>query len=56
VRPILVKGIKSGGNGDDFIQQQLTKDFDAKWGDPKLFLQNAYLGLWAHARELGGIV
>jgi cyclase len=56
IRPILVKGIKSGGNGDDFIQQQLTKDFDAKWGDPRLFLQNAYLGLWAHARELGGIV
>jgi glyoxylase-like metal-dependent hydrolase (beta-lactamase superfamily II) len=56
LRPILVKGIKSGGNGDDFIQQQLTKDFDAKWGDPRLFLQNAYLGLWAHARELGGIV
>lgn len=56
LRPILVKGIKSGWNGDDFIQQQLTKDFDAKWGDPGLFLQNAYLGLWAHARELGGIV
>ena len=56
VRPILVKGIKSGGNGDDFIQQQLTREFDAKWGDPTLFLQNAYLGLWAHARELGGIV
>jgi cyclase len=56
VRQILVKGIKSGGNGDDFIQQNLTKDFDAKWGDSKLFLQNAYLGLWAHARELGGIV
>jgi cyclase len=56
VRPLLVKGIKAGGNGDDFIQQQLTKDFDAQWGDPTLFLQNAYLGLWAHARELGGIV
>lgn len=56
VRPILVKGIKSGWNGDDFIQQSLTRDFDAQWGDPKLFLQNAYLGLWAHARELGGIV
>ena len=56
LRPILVKGIKSGMNGDDMLQQQLTKDFDAKWGDPKLFVQNAYLGLWAHARELGGIV
>jgi cyclase len=56
MRTILVKGIKSGGNGDDFIQQKLSKDFDAQWGDPQLFLQNAYLGLWAHARELGGIV
>lgn len=56
VRQILVKGIKSGGNGDDFIQQKLTKDFDDRWGDPELFLKNAYLGLWAHARELGGIV
>jgi cyclase len=56
IRPILVKGIKSGGNGDDFIQQQLTRDFDPQWGDPQLFLRNAYLGLWAHARELGGIV
>jgi len=56
LRPILVKGIKSGMNGDDMIQQKLTKDFDARWGDPQLFLQNAYLGLWAHARELGGIV
>jgi cyclase len=56
IRPILVKGIKSGMNGDDMIQQKLTKDFDAQWGKPELFLQNAYLGLWAHARELGGIV
>ncbi len=56
VRPILVKGIKAGMNGDDMIQQKLTKDFDAKWGKSGLFLQNAYLGLWAHARELGGIV
>jgi len=56
LRPILVTGIKSGLNGDDMIQRKLTKDFDAAWGDPTLFLQNAYLGLWAHARELGGIV
>ncbi len=56
LRPILVKGIKSGLNGDDMLQQKLTSDFDAEWGDPTLFVQNAYLGLWAHARELGGIV
>jgi len=56
LRPILVNGIKAGMNGEDMIQRKLTKDFDATWGDPALFLQNAYLGLWAHARELGGIV
>lgn len=56
LRPELVKGIKSGMNGDDMLQNRLTKDFDAQWGDPTLFVQNAYLGLWAHARELGGIV
>jgi cyclase len=56
LRPILVKGIQSGMNGDDMLQNKLTKDFDAQWGDPTLFVQNAYLGLWAHARELGKIV
>jgi hypothetical protein len=38
------------------LQNQITRDFDARWGDPALFVQNAYLGLWAHARELGKIV
>jgi hypothetical protein len=56
LRPVLVKGIQSGMNGDDMLQNQITKDFDARWGDPQLFVQNAYLGLWAHARELGKIV
>jgi cyclase len=56
VRPILVKGIKSGLNGDDMVQQQLLRELDGRWGSSELFVQNAYLGLWAHARELGGIV
>jgi hypothetical protein len=33
-----------------------TKEFDAKWGDPKLFVTTSYRGLWLHVRELGGIV
>jgi len=33
-----------------------TKEFDEKWGDPKLFVQVSYRGLWLHVRELGGIV
>ena len=34
----------------------VTKDFDAKWGNPEMFVANAYPGLWGHVRELGGIV
>ncbi|MEO6184778.1 MAG: MBL fold metallo-hydrolase [Steroidobacteraceae bacterium] len=56
MRPIFVKSIQSGMNGDDMLQAKITKDFDARWGDPTLFVQNAYLGLWAHARELGKII
>ena len=33
-----------------------TKEFDAKWGDPTLFITSAYPGMWGHARELGGII
>ena len=56
MRPIFVKSIQSGMNGDDMLAAKITKDFDARWGDPTLFVQNAYLGLWAHARELGKII
>ena len=33
-----------------------TKEFDARWGSPELFINNAYRGMWGHVRELGGIV
>jgi hypothetical protein len=34
-----------------------VKDFEGQLaGDPDTFLYTAYRGLWAHARELGGIV
>jgi glyoxylase-like metal-dependent hydrolase (beta-lactamase superfamily II) len=56
MRPIFVKSIQSGMNGDDMLQAKITRDFDSRWGDPTLFVQNGYLGLWAHARELGKIV
>ena len=39
-----------------FASTTPSKEFDAKWGDPKQFLVNAYRGLWGHVRELGGIV
>ena len=52
-----LKGLMRKGIGtDDLVAQPPTKEFDAKWGDPQLFLVNAYRGLWGHVRELGGIV
>ena len=43
------KGMSSG----DMYRAAPTKEFDAKWGDPKQFIANVYPGLWNHVRELG---
>ena len=41
----------------DMIQARAMKDFESQLaGDPDEFIYTAYRGLWAHARELGGIV
>ena len=56
VRDRLVKMLKMGLNATEMIAEKPTKEFDAKYGDPEQFIRNAYLGLWAHVRELGGIV
>lgn len=55
LRDQLVKLVKQGMGAKDMIEAKATKDF-ALAGDPEEFLFNAYRGLWAHARELGGIV
>ena len=52
----LVGLMKKGMGTDDLLAAPPTGEFDAKWGDPKLFLANAFRGLWGHVRELGGIV
>ena len=52
----LVGMLKKGMASSDMLAAAATKEFDAKWGDPTLFVTNAYRGLWGHVRELGGIV
>jgi cyclase len=37
----------------DMIAAAPTREFDAKWGDPALFIANAWPGLVHRARELG---
>jgi glyoxylase-like metal-dependent hydrolase (beta-lactamase superfamily II) len=52
----LVGLMKKGTGTDDLLASPPTGEFDEKWGDPQLFLTNAYRGLYGHVRELGGIV
>lgn len=52
----LTKLMKQGKGAKDMIAEGALKDFDAKWGNSDLFIENSYKGLWGHVRELGGIV
>jgi glyoxylase-like metal-dependent hydrolase (beta-lactamase superfamily II) len=45
--------IGKGMTPADMYRAAPTKEFDAKWGDPKQFVANVYPGLWNHVRELG---
>jgi cyclase len=57
VREQLVKLIKQGKGAQDLIDMKAVKEFEGQLaGDPEAFLFTAYRGLWAHVRELGGIV
>jgi glyoxylase-like metal-dependent hydrolase (beta-lactamase superfamily II) len=57
LREQLVKLMKQGKGPKDMIEENAVKDFEGQLaGDPSAFLYTAYRGLWAHARELGGIV
>jgi hypothetical protein len=57
LREQLVKLMKQGMGAKDMIAANGVKDFQPQLaGDPETFLYIAYRGLWAHARELGGIV
>ena len=57
IREHLVKLVKQGLGPNELIAGKAMKDFEGQLaGDPDQFLYTAYRGLWAHARELGGIV
>jgi hypothetical protein len=56
VRGAIAALMKQGKGADEIIAAAPTKDFDAKWGDPKTFMSVVYRGMWSHVRELGGIV
>jgi len=57
IREKLVILMKKGQGAQNMIDARAMDEFkDAMPGDAATFLYEAYRGLWAHARELGGIV
>lgn len=56
MRDRLAKMMRQGLGAREMLAAGVTKEFDATWGDPALFLSTSYRGLWLHVRELGGIV
>jgi cyclase len=57
IREQMVKLLKQGLGPKDMIAGKAMKEFEGQLaGDPDQFIYTAYRGLWAHARELGGIV
>ena len=57
IREKLVVLLKKGQGAQNMIDAHAVDEFkDVMPGDASKFLYEAYRGLWAHARELGGIV
>ena len=57
IREKLVGLVKKGQGAQNMIDTKAVDEFtDVMPGDAATFLYEAYRGLWAHARELGGIV
>jgi glyoxylase-like metal-dependent hydrolase (beta-lactamase superfamily II) len=56
LRDRIGKMMRQGLGADDMLAAGVTKEYDARWGDPREFLNASYRGMWLHVRELGGVV
>jgi glyoxylase-like metal-dependent hydrolase (beta-lactamase superfamily II) len=50
------EAFRAGMSFADFVASRPTAEFDARWGDPRQFLELVYEGGLAHLRELGGVI
>jgi len=48
--------MRKGYGAEDMIASGVSQKFDEKWGTPDLFIRQAYQGLYAHVREMRGVV
>jgi cyclase len=53
VRQRLARLLAQGRSATEMIAAKPTAEFEAEWGDPELFIRNAYPGMAHRARELG---
>lgn len=49
----MVGMINRGRGPQDMLADGVSRDFDNRWGDPALMVNNAYHSLWGHVRALG---
>lgn len=53
MRQRLARLLAQGRSASEMIAARPAAEFEAAWGDPRLFIRNAYPGLAHRARELG---
>jgi len=52
VQARMVQLMRQGKGPADMMAEGMTADFDADWGDPSLYLYNAYQGIYGHFRDM----
>ena len=48
--------LRDGRSADEMVAAQPTREYDARCGDPELFIRNAFRGMSAHVRQIPVIV
>ena len=56
MRERIAKMMRQGMGASEMLAAGVSKDFDARWGAPDVFMATAYRGMWLHVREIGGVV
>lgn len=56
LRDTFIGMIRKGMTPAEMVEAKPTAEYDTIYGHPDQFVNNAYWGLWAHVREIGGIV
>ncbi len=46
--------MRKGMSASEIIAAKATGNFDGKWGNPNLFVTNAYQGIYGHIAEYLG--